>query len=569
VIFGAPALRRLIALKFRGALRRQTRKLRSLSGFLFATIGLLLTCGWLATLLVGRQAFETVPLTREEILPLAQFGIFVLGALSLITAASVRGVYMPQEDIERLFAAPVKRSDILRYRMLVDLGRGLFGSLVLGAVTVHRMPNPLFGVIGIMLTVLTMGILRQFFSLLLAGAGKRVDQFLRGRSLLFVRILIGVGVWGLVMLVVMGEQFFTKLFGDVRVVGGLEELVAHPVAQGILAPTLPWARMMTAADWPEFLKWTGACFLIGIALFEVTAQMRIDYREMALETSDRIAARLRQVRRGGIFSGGKASNRTTGWRLPKIFGRGPTGAVAWIKWVSMIRKARGTLLIGLLIVVGVSVGVTYMLRGEEGGSQKESLLGTALISVIGITYLCGALRFDFRADLDRMVQIKAWPVAPRRIFFGSLLPVVALISAMLGWAIWFRLAWLGLHNPIAEAIPVVLPFLTFAWLAVENIVYLFAPIRYVPGQEGSLHHTGRAIVLVLLRIFLMFVIAILVGLAAAGVYWIGGEYLGLGESQSAWCAFAAGLLVLLLVNYGLCCAGGRMLAQFDVARDQG
>ncbi len=557
-------------MKFRGALRRQTRKLKTLSGCLFAAIGLLLTGGWLATLLIGRRAFESEPMAPEEILPIAQFGICVLACLSLITAASVRGVYMPQQDIERLFAAPVSRANILRYRMLVDLGRGLFGSLVLGAVTFSRLPKPLFGVLGIMLTVLSTGILRQFFSLLMASAGNRFDRFLRGRSMLFMRIVVGVGVWGLVMFVVMGEKLLGKIFGSVHFVGGLEELLAHPVSQGLLAPALPWARMMTAGNWPEFLTWAATCLFIGLALFEVTARLRIDYREMALETSDRIATRLRQVRRGGLFSGGKASSRTTGWRLPKIFGRGPMGAVAWIKWVSMIRKARGTLIIGLLIVVGVSVGVTFLLRQDQGMSNPgEALVGSSLIAMVGILYLCGALRFDFRADLDRMVQIKAWPVSSRRVFLGTLLPVVTLISVMLGAAIWLRLALLGLHDPVAEVIPLVLPLLTFAWLAVENIVYLFAPVRYVPGQEGSLHHTGRAIVLVLLRLLLMAVVLGLVGICAGLVYNIGPEYFGLGEQEAMWLSMACGFDVLLLVDYGLYHAGGRMLKRFDVARDQG
>lgn len=568
MIGGNPALRHLARLKFRGAIRRQTRKLKTLSGAFFAGVGVLITCAWVASLVFGRGRGGGGPVDPEVLRPWVQLGIAVFGFMSILSAASIRGIYLPKQDIERLFAGPVKRTDLVRYRMLVDLGRSLFGALVLGLLTFHRMPRASFGLLGAMLTILTLGIVRQAFSLLLGGGGRRVRKFLKSRSLTFVRVLFGVGIWLLIVLGVMGSGALESLFGDLRLSqeGGVL-LTLEPV-MSFLSPTLPWANMMTATDFPEFAKWFGICLALGLLMFEFTARLPVDFREMSLETSEQISTRLKQIRRGGLFNGGKVSTRTASWRLPRIFGKGPMGAVAWIKLVSIVRKARGTLLMGVVIVVFVAVVVTFIV-GPGARDEKSTILGSGLIGLFGITYLGGALRFDFRSDLDRMVQIKAWPVSPMQVFIATLLPEVFLISGLLGAAILIRMAVLGIFHPVGAAIPLVLPFFAFAWLSVDNVVYLFAPVRFVPGQEGSLHHTGRAIVLFLVRIFLILVVAALVGSVAMILFSVGPDVLGLSALQATWISAMVGFGVLLAVNVFLAWAGGRMLKRFDVARDRG
>lgn len=566
MIGGNPALRRLAWLKLRGTFRRQLRKLRTLSGCLFAGVGALISFSWIASLVLGRSAFSRESAMPEDMLPWVQLGVTVFGVFTLVTATSLRGVYFPKQDIERLFAAPASRSDLVRFRMFVDLGRTAFGAVVLGLLTFHRMPVPGFGLAGAILTFLTLGVLRQAVSILLGGAQSRAIRFLNGKGAGFVRLLFGIGIWLLIMSAIFGGKFIGKVFGDVDVLGQGAALLEATWVQALLAPSYPFARLMTATGGGEFAAWFGVCALISLVLYEATARLPIDYREHSLETSERISKRLTQIRRGGLFSGGAVSSKTVRWKMPRLFGRGPVGAVAWIKLVSIVRKARGTLLVGLMIVTLVTFGISVVIKDD---SEQLSILGSVLIAFLGITYLGGALRFDFRGDLDRMVQIKAWPVAPQRVFVGTLAPQVALISGLLGLAIWIRLAVLGLSDPISLAIPFVLPFFAFAWLAVDNAVFLFAPVRLVPGQEGSLHHTGRAILLFLLRMLIIAVILGLVAATAGVLFTIGPEVLGLTEVQAGWISGGVGFVVLLAFDFLLAWVGGRMLQRFDVARDVG
>jgi hypothetical protein len=560
-VIGDPGLAFLARRKLRGSLRRQLRRLRTPSGLVFALVGGLLTVGWLGSLIASRVAYSRHLGRGEEVsehaLELAQLGITVLALFSVLTATSLVGVYFPRQEVERLLSAPVRRSSLVRMRMTTDLLRSSFGALVLALLTFQRMPVPAFGLVGAMVAFLSLGILRQLVSLLLAGAHGGLLRWLRGRGMVVLRVAAVLLLGGVAWVAVMNSIFdgrFTRWID----LGALPELGPELLEAGwvraLLAPSYPYARLMTAATAGEFALWLGACLALTAALFELTARLPVDFREHSLETSERIAARISQVRRGGLFSGGEVDARARRRRPPFLLGRGPAGAVAWIKLVGIARKAGGTLLVGALIVTLVAVGVTVVLDDRD-------VLGTALLAGLGTTYLGGALRFDFRPELDRMVWIKAWPVDPTRTFVAMLAPQVLLTTLLVAVAAWIRL------SVLAWLLPLGLPPLAFAWLAVDNVVFLFAPFRPVPGQEGSLHNTGRAILTLLVRLSLMFaVLGSAVGVGALLVSF-GPELLGLEERSAVAIGVAVGALALLAVDLGLARLGGALLRRFDVARD--
>ena len=571
MIVGDSALRKLALMKLRGGFRRQWKRLKSPSGFIFAAVGALLSVVWITTLVMGRGEYRGEVPEGETLRAWTEVGILVFVVLTGFSAVAVRGVYLPKQEIERFFSAPLTRSDLVRYRMMVDFARTLFGAIVLGLLTFQRMPVPIFGFLGAMVAVFTLGVLRQSISLILGDARSRMGKWLQGRRLLGLRIAIGLAVWFLIMVVVLGDRYTDIVFGDLDLLAQGGALLEHAVVRGLLTPLRPWSSMMTATSGLEFLRWGSLCVFIWLTLFEVTARLPIDFREQSLETSEEITRRLRRVGRGGALSSGDVSQRAAARRVPWFFGRGPGGAVAWVKTASIVRKARGTLLVSLLIVFAVTLGVSILMStaDPEAGTDSSAIGGPILIAFLGIMYMSGTLRFDFRSDLDHMEQIKAWPVHPRRVFVATLLPQVMLISGALAGAILLRAAILGLFHPILLVVLLALPLVEFAWLAVDNAVYLFAPVRFVPGQEGTLHHSGRAIVLFLLRMILMALTLALIAAPAALLYTFGREHLGLDEDQVLWISILVGFGVLVLVDALLALVGGRMMQRFDVARDRG
>jgi hypothetical protein len=301
--------------------------------------------------------------------------------------------------------------------------------------------------------------------------------------------------------------------------------------------------------------------------FELTARIPIDFRELSLATSADVAQRLRRLRRGGLGAGvGQVSKETLKWSVPWIFGRGRFGAVAWLKLTAILRKARGTLFVSALIVAFVTLLSTFALHGTE----VEAILGgAAVIATLGTIYLCSGLRFDFRNDLEQMELVKAFPVRPSLVFLATILPEVALVAVLLALAVLARALITNGFHPLLLAIIALQPLVTLGWVAIDNVVFLFAPVRYTPGQEGALQHTGRSVLLTLLR-FTALIFALGVAGAPAALAFFGcRQYLELPDEVCF--GIAGGILWcgLALVDLGLVLAGGAMLKRFDLARDRG
>jgi hypothetical protein len=303
--------------------------------------------------------------------------------------------------------------------------------------------------------------------------------------------------------------------------------------------------------------------------YELTARIPVDFRELSLETSANVAERIRRVRRvGGGASAAKLSDRAAGLRVPWFFGRGPAGAVAWRKASGILRKARGTLWVslGVLALLVLLVVATTRSIDEPGG---RALTGAALVATLGTLYLCGGLRFDFREDLSRMEDIKAWPLSSWRLFLAMLVPQVMLVSGVLLAGIFLQASILRDWHRWILAIVATLPLVVLAWVALDNAAYLFAPVRMVPGSEGGLQNMGRAVAMFFLRIVLLGVVAVAVALVAVPAYFV--AYRGVGTSVEAAgaAAFVAGWCALAAVDAALIGVGGMVLKRFDPARDTG
>jgi hypothetical protein len=569
VILGDPALRHLAALKLRGGLRRQLRRLKTPSGLIFMLIGAAITVTWLGSLLLGREFTQSTPRDPAEIQRWTQLGMLAFTTVTGLTALSVRGVYLPKNEIERLFTAPVSRADLIRYRLLVDTGRTLFGALLLGLLSFRRMPVGVYGFLGASCAVLTLGVVRQLASLVLADGESRIGRFLKGRKLVPVRVVLGVLIWAMLTWLIMGDKGPGRLFESLELDGDLTAILELPILKVLLAPFKPWAAMMTATTLGGFLLWGGLCAVIWLALFELTARLPIDHREASLQTSNDISARLQRIGRGGGVGASEVSKGAAARRIPWFVGRGPMRAVAWIKTATILRKARGTLLVGLFVVAILTFAATKIFAVIPDQSESDAaVMGSGMIGLLGVLYLSSILRFDFRSDIDRMVQIKAWPLSPTRIFVATLLPEVVLITVILSAAILlFGVAMGGVH-PMQLVVILGLPFAEFAWLAVDNSVYLFAPVRFIPGQEGSVHHVGRSIVLFLLRGILTALTLALVGAPSFLLLAYGPEYLGISDQVALSLAATVTGLVLAAEVYLLARIGGWMLRRFDGGRDQ-
>lgn len=542
-LFGSPALALLLRLKLRGLVRRQWRRLRTPKGLFLSLLGGVAFLLWIGGLTVYTNPSKPYSAPDGELRVRGFALLFVL--LSLSSALTNRGLYLPKSEIERLFAAPLSRAALVRYRLVAGGLRSLLGGVVLGLFGARRMPEPALAFAGILLAMQTLPVLNQLAAIALGGLEERAALALRriGSLLLFTMLaLLGAVVFALATdrplasLPIIGP----RLAHLVDVEG---ELLANPMLARPTIVFVPWARMIAAESAGAFWPWLAVCFGLHVILVELCARLPIDFRELSLATSARAAR----------------------WRIPWLFGRGPAGAIAWRKSAGLARKAKGALWVAVVALLFITIFVSLMLDGSGG----DESLAPVMIAILGTFYLCSGLRFDFREELERMDVIRAWPLAPARVFLAMLLPEVVLVALLLGATVLAESALAGRLSLEVLGVVACLPCLVFAWVAADNLVFLFAPVRTVPGQDGFVQNAGRRM---LQMGMLALVFALLIGLATLAFVACAlfvGELLGGSEALAQACGFAGGLAVLAAGDALLVLLGGAVLRRFDVARDRG
>jgi len=567
-MFGHPALLLLARLKLRGSVRKQVRRLRTLKGVVTTLLGVGLMVLWAFLLVGGSLLHDEAAPAPQQLQGIILVACFFMTLMTVFGALSHRGLYLPPEEIERLFSAPVGRPDLVRYRLLAHLGRSLVAVPFVALLVMLRVPHPVFGFLGVMAGMCTLALLGQAISILAGSLEKRLIKLLTlPRTLVIVLAVAGITLPTLYLTTGLEGSGLGGALQSLLPGSNLEGFLELPLVSAVLAPFRPWARATTASGLDEFAPWFGLCALIWVVLFEVTARLPIDFRELSLETSANVAERIRRSRRvGGGASAARISRRTVGWRVPWLFGRGPMGALAWRKTCGIVRKARGTLVVSALVLAFLTILASTSLDGD---SEQEVVGGALMIAVLGTLYLCSGLKFDFRDDLDRMDDIKAWPLPPTRLFAAMLLPEVLLVSLLLVAGIVVRAVVTGGWHPLLIGVAAVLPFVVLAWVALDNAVFLFAPVRFVPGQDGTLQNFGRTMVMMLLRLLLLLVVSATVASVGALAWFVGSELAGLEGTPLVLLVGGSGLAVLAVADALLLLLGGQMFRRFDVARDRG
>lgn len=555
------ALGLLARRKLRGYVRAVRRRLSTPMGALFGVLGVLFIGLWIASIALPR-ALALGPAPGPEL-----GADVVRGALGLMTVMVVlgslghRGLYLPADEIERLLSAPVSRRALVRYRLVVGLGRSFVFGLIMAALTAPRMPSAPFAFAGTFLAMLTLPVLGQAAAILFGDAENRLGRLVRRVPVRVARLGVGLALAALALLVFGGESLLPEADGPAG--APWLAVIEHPLYRWATVPFVPWARAIAADSFAAFTPWFGSCLVVAVALFEGTARLPVDFRELSLETSADVARRLARLRSGRGWLGGASSGRTLGWRVPWLFGRGPFGAVAWLKTCAIVRKARGTVFFSAFVLAVLTLVTTTGVLGNDG----DPLVGAALIAVLGTMYLASGLRFDFRADLDLMETIKAWPLSPVRVFLASILPVVSLVTLLIVLAIGLRSLVLGAFPPGQWVVLALVPVAALLWVALDNALFLLAPVRYVPGQGSAVQHTGRTMILVVLRVASL----ALIGVASAGTFALvgfGGDLLEAPRAVRLGASvLAAGLVVGLCIT-ALVRLGGWALHRFDVARER-
>lgn len=507
---GAP-LAYLWRAKLVGRLRDLRRRLASPLGAFTLLVGVLLIGGWAATIIFRSSIIERTG--DPPSVPAIRLGLALYLAFVTLSALSVRGLYLPRPEVERLLAAPIARAAIVRFRAATSIFASLPFVALMAVFLSPRFAAPDVAAVALLLTVPTTTVYGVGVSLLAAPTSGRLDRLL-GRVPESTLRLVGIlGVLSVFLALGLGpglepegtserRAYIEQLYGNGAAEGAAESAAAEPGAfervansgpvAALTLPLQPWARALAAPDFPAGAPWLALLALLFVCGLEGVARLPIDYRMSAVRTSEAFERRLSRARRGQVGASAMDPYRgARGLRIPWLAGRSQFGALVWVRVAWLVRQSRGALFVAALVaVVGLVVG-TRLVTGE--GAE------TGALAILGVIYLSSGLRADFRNDLDRMESMRAWPVRPTALFVATVLPGAILTAAVIAVVLVTRAMMLGHDVGSTAAFTAAIAPVAYGWSAVDNAVFLLFPARFVPGQGSAIQHAGRGFLLVLLR----------------------------------------------------------------------
>jgi ABC-type transport system involved in cytochrome c biogenesis permease component len=221
---------------------------------------------------------------------------------------------------------------------------------------------------------------------------------------------------------------------------------------------------------------------------------------------------------------------------------GGAGAIAWRQLTTALRTARAMLivLVFICIAVGPALYFSGVNRRAENGTD-QAIANLLVGAMFWITFmLANMLRFDFRGDLDHIDTLKALPVPRAAIAIAQLIAPIAVLvicqSVLLtSIGIMLHMDWQKLALVMLFALP-----MDAMLIAVENLIFLIFPVRYVTVSPGDLQGIGRQML-----VFLLKGLALLVGAALAGAVGAGAWFASSKSNSS----FIVATLIMLIIEF--------------------
>lgn len=471
------------------------------------------------------------------------FGAPGLTLLVMLGAFSPLGLYFRPADVHWLMTAPLSRRALVLYNVAVRARPAILSGLLLSLLPGWRGAGWWQAFTGYSLIFLLLQVAAQWMAVIRAWLALHARPFWR-------RVL-GTAVFGLPILAVALEL---RLRSDT----GFRAFFLESRALAFVGtPTRPFLGVLVAPDLGAWLLQAGLSAGILAALVAHICILRVPYREAAVQQSERRVLRFARMRSGGGAFGASRSSRAR--RVPMFPNLGGAGPVAWRQIQELVRNPRGIALIlsTVALVVAAVVAVPWLRQGDRELVVQMGRTGMFLVTFLPLL-MGDNLACDFRRDLDRMGQLKSWPIAPLALAAGQIAPAALFATSVqaLGVTVVF-LATGAVPLGVALLILALLPVVSWVALCLDNLLFLWMPYRTVPEDPGDVGFVGRTFATALFKF---------AALAA-----ILGAALGLGSVALAWTGSALAAVGLPVTALLLACVGGTVAVasafrRYDVAR---
>jgi hypothetical protein len=537
------ALLFLLRLQLGGWLRFAFSGLKTLRGALLVVLTLSVLLPWLTLVVASPFLGSSRPGMDPEQLqrygPVALLAYIIAG---VVFSPSSQPIYFSPAEVQFLFAGPFSRRQLILYKLILSLLTSLPMAVLLSLIV--RVEGAWYG--GVLLGALLLSTFLVLFSIALGLLSSWLGASLHTRTRVLVAILAGLA------LLALGVSVWQSQTGSV--LERAEALLDSSVWQTIAWPIASFFRLISVSGPAELLEPLAVAVAlnggIGLLIFGLDAQ----FLEQSAAGSAALYARLLRARGQRVsLEPPEGKERQRSWTLPSLPYWGGIGPIVWRQTLTAVRSIGRVAL--LMLVLGVALAGPLV--AAMGKNKPEILIGVLVGVLFWLSIVLPILvPFDFRGDIDRMATLKSLPIAPWRLALGQILVPAFILSLAQGFIVLgvacFQIQYvsymlMGLF---------LLPLFNLYVIAVENVLFLFFPVRIAAATPGDFQATGRNILLSLGKAFGLTIPAVAGGGGFLLGYLTGWLWLGV--------LFTSALLLLAVAL--LVFVAGWAFEQFDVGR---
>src|SRR5258706_4637785 len=330
------------------------------------------------------------------------------------------GIEFSDAEIAFLFPAPLRRRDIILYKILRAQPQAIFSALIMTVLGWWR--QGLF--VGVWVTI---SVLSIYFMLVSLGRAR-----LRLAGIGFIARLIGVAaiLSGLVWLArfEMRGLSFAGLKDAKAVFTLLRVPFQKPLVQGILFIPHLFASAAIPSSIASLAVSSLAVIALGVTFFFIMAAINVSFEEASIAASQKRATRKDRVR------GQRVGSFVMFRRAPAPFRLGETGRVGVaIVWKNLIALMRNS--IAWVVVFGMMLAFQLGIALWLHQPSAFLAIGTMLICLAGAFPLISPNIFtnDLRLDMSRLEVLKSYPITGERLVaaeFAAPLVVIATLEML-------------------------------------------------------------------------------------------------------------------------------------------
>ena len=378
-----PALRYVIATRYRNRIRGILRRLKTPLGILAAIFLGFMVFG----MILGTSAGPSAPVADRQAM-LASFLAFLL-ILGVLGGIGQRGLLFAKADLDLVFPGPFTRRQLLTYHFVPHhIAGSLLALMYVVLLGGRTMPSPLGCFLGFVLCQMTSAHLTAFAAELSMLVADKLYAKLRRFTIVLAVLVSVIGL--LTIVVSVGGAASDGGFG----VGGRMRIAwDSPWMQTLLYPAHAAGQMAAARTLADGLVPVLGLIACAAGSFLLVSLLNVDFLENSYAATSRFRKRMAKARHGLHEAKVKESSR--GPRSRFFTG---AGAVLWLNALIMRRQLRAVL--GGVIVIAVMLAMF--------GRQSRS--STTILTVLTMVPLWMALPVGFRMPREQLLTVRQLPL---------------------------------------------------------------------------------------------------------------------------------------------------------------